>query len=240
MSRRSSTASDEGGGRGTAHPAPRRLLGHRGQHAARRVARSRPPEARARSRPRRSRRALPARRAARASRSARRQLRRGASAAAATAVARACTATAASCTLTQSRRRASPSVMGATSAGRSRAFVREIRRLISRAKLVPVVRDRALAIFEALAAAEAQACTASTPTTCTSTKSARVDAIVDVTGVAIGLHRLGIERITCTPLPLGPRHGALRSRPAAAAGARDARAAARRARSCRRASTGKP
>jgi uncharacterized protein (TIGR00299 family) protein len=32
-----------------------------------------------------------------------------------------------------------------------------------------------------------------------------IDAIVDVTGAAVGLHRLGVGRVTCTPLPLG--HG---------------------------------
>lgn len=34
-----------------------------------------------------------------------------------------------------------------------------------------------------------------------------VDAIVDIAGAAIGLHRLGVQRITCTPLPLG--HGSV-------------------------------
>lgn len=86
--------------------------------------------------------------------------------------------------------------------------VREIRRLISRAKLVPGVRDRALAIFEALATAEARVHGTDVDDVHFHEVGA-VDAIVDVTGVAIGLHRLGIERITCSPLPLG--HGSVNS-----------------------------
>jgi len=86
--------------------------------------------------------------------------------------------------------------------------VREIRRLISRAKLVPSVRDRALAIFEALAAAEARVHGTDVDDVYFHEVGA-VDAIVDVTGVAVGLHRLGIERITCSPLPLG--HGSVNS-----------------------------
>lgn len=86
--------------------------------------------------------------------------------------------------------------------------VREIRRLISRAKLVPVVRDRALAIFEALATAEARVHGTDVDEVHFHEVGA-LDAIVDVTGVAIGLHRLGVERITCSPLPLG--HGSVNS-----------------------------
>ncbi len=85
---------------------------------------------------------------------------------------------------------------------------REIRRLIARAKLVPSVRDRALAIFEALATAEARVHGTAVDDVHFHEVGA-VDAIVDVTGVAVGLHRLGIERITCSPLPLG--HGSINS-----------------------------
>jgi hypothetical protein len=86
--------------------------------------------------------------------------------------------------------------------------VREIRRLITRAKLVPAVRDRALAIFEALAAAEGKV-HGIDPDDVHFHEVGAVDAIVDVTGVAVGLHRLGVERVTCTPLPLG--HGSVHS-----------------------------
>lgn len=84
----------------------------------------------------------------------------------------------------------------------------EIRRLIERAKLVPGVRDRALAIFEALATAEARVHGTAVDDVHFHEVGA-VDAIVDVTGVAAGLHRLGVERITCSPLPLG--HGSIHS-----------------------------
>ena len=85
--------------------------------------------------------------------------------------------------------------------GRSHA---EIQRIIARGKLAPAVRDRALAIFEALAAAEARVHGIPIDAVHFHEVGA-VDAIVDVTGVAIGLQRLGIDCVTCTPLPLG--HG---------------------------------
>ena len=86
--------------------------------------------------------------------------------------------------------------------------VREIRRMITRAKLIPVVRDRALAIFDVLATAEGKVHGIDAEDVHFHEVGA-VDAIVDVTGAAVGLHRLGIERVTCSPLPLG--HGTVRS-----------------------------
>ena len=66
------------------------------------------------------------------------------------------------------------------------------------------MRERALAIFEALAHAEA---------TVHGTKLAdvhfhevgAVDAIVDITGAAAAIEWLGVSRITCSPVALG--HG---------------------------------
>jgi uncharacterized protein (TIGR00299 family) protein len=80
----------------------------------------------------------------------------------------------------------------------------EICRVLQRARLEPEVRTRALAIFQALAEAEARV---------HRTRVAQVhfhevgavDAIVDVTGAAIGISRLGVSYITCSPVGLG--HG---------------------------------
>jgi uncharacterized protein (TIGR00299 family) protein len=83
-----------------------------------------------------------------------------------------------------------------------------VRRILQKARLEPSIRERALAIFEALARAEARI---------HGTRLEKVhfhevgaiDAIVDVTGAAIGLARLGIERVTASPVALG--HGSLES-----------------------------
>ena len=82
----------------------------------------------------------------------------------------------------------------------------EIRRLLERARLVPVVRDRALAIFESLADAEARVHGIAIDAVHFHEVGA-VDAIVDIAGAAAGLHRLGVRRVTCSPLPLG--HGSV-------------------------------
>ena len=80
----------------------------------------------------------------------------------------------------------------------------EIRKLLGRAKLAAPVKERALAIFEALATAEARVHGMPIDRVHFHEVGA-VDAIVDITGAAIAVHRLGIERVTCSPLPLG--HG---------------------------------
>jgi uncharacterized protein (TIGR00299 family) protein len=82
----------------------------------------------------------------------------------------------------------------------------EIQRILSRAKLVAPARDRALAIFGALAEAEARVHGIPVERVHFHEVGA-IDAIVDVAGTAVGLHRLGIERVTCSPLPLG--HGSI-------------------------------
>jgi len=83
--------------------------------------------------------------------------------------------------------------------GRSYA---QIRALLEKARLDESVRVRALAIFEALGRAEARVHGCALAEVHFHEVGA-VDAIVDVAGAAIGLHRLGIERVTCTPLALG-------------------------------------
>jgi hypothetical protein len=79
---------------------------------------------------------------------------------------------------------------------------REIRRLLERARLDAAVRRRALAIFEALGRAEARVHGIALEKVHFHEVGA-VDAIVDVTGAAIGLERLGVERVTASPVALG-------------------------------------
>ena len=79
---------------------------------------------------------------------------------------------------------------------------REIARVLERARLAPEVRRRALAGFEALARAEARV--HGTPVAKVHFHEVgAVDAIVDLTGAAIGLHRLGVARVTASPVALG-------------------------------------
>jgi hypothetical protein len=80
----------------------------------------------------------------------------------------------------------------------------EIRRVLERARLDAAVRARALAIFEVLARAEARVHRTRIDDVHFHEVGA-VDAIVDVTGAAIGLARLGVEHVTCSPVALG--HG---------------------------------
>ena len=89
----------------------------------------------------------------------------------------------------------------------------EIRRILRRARLEPEVRERALAIFEALARAEARVHRTRLAAVHFHEVGA-VDALVDVTGAAIGIARLGVSQVTCSPVGLGygvveTSHGAL-------------------------------
>ena len=80
----------------------------------------------------------------------------------------------------------------------------QIVRVLERARLDAQVRERALAIFEALGRAEARVHGIALEKVHFHEVGA-VDAIVDVTGAAIGLARLGIEKVTASPIALG--HG---------------------------------
>lgn len=99
------------------------------------------------------------------------------------------------------RHASSPSV------GHGRRYA-EIHRLISRARLRPAVRDRALAIFEALGHAEARVHGIALAAVHFHEVGA-VDAIVDVTAAAIAVDALEIDRITCSAVALG--HGSVLS-----------------------------
>ena len=89
--------------------------------------------------------------------------------------------------------------VGGRSGSRSYA---EIQRLLRRARLDAEIRKTALAIFEALGRAEARVHGRPLAKVHFHEVGA-VDAIVDVTGAAIGLARLGIERVTASPVALG-------------------------------------
>ncbi len=87
-------------------------------------------------------------------------------------------------------------------AGHAHRSYAEIRKLLGAAKLEPAVRERAQAIFAALARAEAHVHGIAVERVRFHEVGA-VDAIVDVTGAAIALARLGITRVTATPPALG-------------------------------------
>jgi uncharacterized protein (TIGR00299 family) protein len=82
----------------------------------------------------------------------------------------------------------------------------DIRSLLERARLAPAVRQRALAIFAALADAEARVHGIHVDHVHFHEVGA-VDAIVDVTGAAVALERLGVDRVTASPVALG--HGSV-------------------------------
>jgi uncharacterized protein (TIGR00299 family) protein len=78
----------------------------------------------------------------------------------------------------------------------------QVRRILERARLDAAVRARALAIFEALGRAEARVHGIPLEQVHFHEVGA-VDAIVDVTGAAAGLARLGVARVTASPVALG-------------------------------------
>jgi len=98
---------------------------------------------------------------------------------------------------------------------------KDVRRLIERGELAPVVRDRALAVVAALAEAEGQVHGLAADDVELHEVGA-VDAIVDIVGVAAALHDLGIEAVFVSPLAMGhgsvgAAHGTLPNPPPAVA-----------------------
>jgi uncharacterized protein (TIGR00299 family) protein len=88
-----------------------------------------------------------------------------------------------------------------------------IRNTINDADLPAPVKERAIAVFRRLAHAEAAVHGADIETIHFHEVGA-VDAIIDITGTAAGLHALGVETLHASPLPLGSgwvdaAHGAL-------------------------------
>ena len=79
---------------------------------------------------------------------------------------------------------------------------RDIRALLAASALAPPVRERALAIFARLAAAEAEAHAVDVEAVELHEVGA-LDAIVDVVGAALGITHLGVEAVYASVLPLG-------------------------------------
>lgn len=89
----------------------------------------------------------------------------------------------------------------------------EIRELLAESSLAAEVRDRAIAVFEALSRAEASVHGIAQDEVHFHEVGA-VDSIADVVGVCAGLVELGIERLVCSPVAVGSgtvetSHGAL-------------------------------
>ncbi|MDA3970448.1 MAG: nickel pincer cofactor biosynthesis protein LarC [Desulfobulbaceae bacterium] len=78
----------------------------------------------------------------------------------------------------------------------------DIRTLIHASALTPAIQDRALAIFQTLAEAEA-AIHGVPPADIHFHEVGGVDSIVDIVGTAIGIELLQIDKIIVSPLPMG-------------------------------------
>jgi hypothetical protein len=86
---------------------------------------------------------------------------------------------------------------------------RDIRGIIEGSGLHRRVRDRSLAVFQALAEVEAHIHDCA-PAEVHFHEVGAADSIVDIVGAVLGMEALGIERLVCSPLPLGS--GFVRSR----------------------------
>jgi uncharacterized protein (TIGR00299 family) protein len=99
------------------------------------------------------------------------------------------------------KQRSKPKASAPSHSDRGRTYP-EVAKILQRATLDGAVRERALAIFEALGRAEAKVHEIPLEKVQFHEVGA-VDAIVDVAGAAIGLARLGIDRVTASPVALG-------------------------------------
>lgn len=78
----------------------------------------------------------------------------------------------------------------------------DVLEIIEQGDLPPIVKQNAAAVFTRLAEAEA-AVHGTTPDRVHFHEVGAVDAILDVVGACWGFHALGVERIVCSPLPMG-------------------------------------
>jgi pyridinium-3,5-bisthiocarboxylic acid mononucleotide nickel chelatase len=74
--------------------------------------------------------------------------------------------------------------------------------IIDASELPAVVRERAIAVFNRLANAEAKV-HGTTPDQIHFHEVGAVDAVIDIVASVNGLHELGVERLYCSPIPLG-------------------------------------
>jgi len=89
-----------------------------------------------------------------------------------------------------------------TSEGHHHRHLSDVVGIITAAGLAPAVRDRAVAVFERLAAAEA-AVHGTTPDRVHFHEVGAVDAIIDIVGACAGLDALGITALHASAVPLG-------------------------------------
>ena len=93
-------------------------------------------------------------------------------------------------------------VLDAPEGGHPHRHLGDIERIVGGSDLPPTVQERALAAFRRLAEAEAEV-HGSTPEQVHFHEVGAVDAIVDVCGVLLAVHRLGVDGISCGPVPQG-------------------------------------
>lgn len=89
----------------------------------------------------------------------------------------------------------------ATEKGLVRTY-HNVRRVLEESGLETQVKERSLAIFQTLAQAQAKVNRKNVETIHFHEVGA-VDSIVDIVGAAIGFHILGVDRVYCSPLPMG-------------------------------------
>lgn len=86
--------------------------------------------------------------------------------------------------------------------GRTHRHLSDLRRIVDGAALPPLVRTRAIGVFERLAASEARV-HGTTPERIHFHEVGAVDAVIDIVGAIAGLHDLGVQQLFASAVPLG-------------------------------------